>query len=384
MKRIIDASVHNPRQVEVWERFRQGDPIRPPVIVGTNARYYMDIPEVNVNGISFKEYTEDPAVMLDFQCRCEAYDRLYIPFDAERGLPEAWAPTVDWQNVYDAVWWGAERVYLSGNVPDTRPILNDDNKYSILDTGAPAPDARCMGQALEYYERMLELSKTYTFMDIPARPTVPASTMASDGPFTVACNLRGASEMCIELYEDPDYAHQLLELITEATIARIRYWRKYFGKPLRAAGQGIADDSIALLSPATYREFVLPLHKRMYEELGDGVTGNYVHLCGDSSRHFVTFRDEMNVRTFDTGYPIDHAKMAELLGPDVTIQGGPHVELLRLSTPERVKAECRRILEAVHPYSRRFVLREANNLPPGVPLENLWAMYEAAEEFENW
>ena len=75
MKRIIDASVHNPRQAEVWERFRQGDPIRPPVIVGTNARYYMDIPEVNVNGISFKEYTEDPAVMLDFQCRCEALYR---------------------------------------------------------------------------------------------------------------------------------------------------------------------------------------------------------------------------------------------------------------------------------------------------------------------
>jgi hypothetical protein len=27
---------------------------------------------------------------------------------------------------------------------------------------------------------------------------------------------------------------------------------------------------------------------------------------------------------------------------------------------------------------RRFILREANNLPPGVPPENLAAMYEAA------
>jgi uroporphyrinogen-III decarboxylase len=29
----------------------------------------------------------------------------------------------------------------------------------------------------------------------------------------------------------------------------------------------------------------------------------------------------------------------------------------------------------------RFVLREGNNLAPGIPLENLWAMYDTVKEY---
>ena len=154
------------------------------------------------------------------------------------------------------------------------------------------------------------------------------------------------------------FIHQELNLINDLPI----YENMFIGRELKKKN-GLLD------------------HKRMIEELGDGVHSNAVHLCGDSSRHFVTIRDELNVKSFDTGYPIDHAKMAEALGPDVRINGGPHVELLRLASAPAVKAECRRILESVKPFTRRFVLREGNNLPPGVPLENLWAMYEAAEEY---
>jgi len=28
----------------------------------------------------------------------------------------------------------------------------------------------------------------------------------------------------------------------------------------------------------------------------------------------------------------------------------------------------------------RFILREGHNIPPGAPLENLWAMYETLKE----
>ena len=88
---------------QLWEDFEQGHPSRTPVILGINPRYYLGLPEVNVHGISFKEYTEDPAVMMDYQCRCEEYRRLYIPFDEEKGLPEFWSPYVDWQNFYDCL-----------------------------------------------------------------------------------------------------------------------------------------------------------------------------------------------------------------------------------------------------------------------------------------
>ena len=38
---------------------------------------------------------------------------------------------------------------------------------------------------------------------------------------------------------------------------------------------------------------------------------------------------ELGVMSFDTGFPIDFGLVRQALGPEVTINGGPHVELLR-------------------------------------------------------
>jgi len=117
------------------------------------------------------------------------------------------------------------------------------------------------------------------------------------------------------------------------------------------------------------------------EELSENTEPGTIHLCGDASRFFPVLRDELNIRLFDTGYPIDHGKMAKVLGPDVAIYGGPRVELLRTGTEQEVAAETKRIIEAVKPYGKKFVVREANNLTPGTPLGNIRAMYETVREY---
>lgn len=61
------------------------------------------------------------------------------------------------------------------------------------------------------------------------------------------------------------------------------------------------------------------------------------------------------------------------LSPEVTIHGGPNIMLLRDGSPEEVSTETRRILEG-----GKFVLREANNLAPCTPFENLNAMVQTA------
>jgi uroporphyrinogen-III decarboxylase len=46
-----------------------------------------------------------------------------------------------------------------------------------------------------------------------------------------------------------------------------------------------------------------------------------------------------------------------------------------------VRTEVQRILGSGIRYGGRFILRQANNMPPGVPLANLQAMYDAVKEF---
>lgn len=109
-----------------------------------------------------------------------------------------------------------------------------------------------------------------------------------------------------------------------------------------------------------------------------------VHMCGDATRHYETIHKELNIGTFDTGFPVNHKELVRRLGPDVTIQGGPPSELVRSGTPEQIRQEAKRIIEEVKPYTRKFVLREGNDIAPGTPIENIEALYQAAKDFGQY
>jgi uroporphyrinogen-III decarboxylase len=201
----------------------------------------------------------------------------------------------------------------------------------------------------------------------------------TDGPFTVACNVRGATELLMDLLEDPPYFDALLSYVTEATIERIRAYRKWNGDAERGQGFGFADDSIALLSPAVYEERVMPHHRRLIDELSSGGP-NSIHLCGDATHLFGLLRRELDIQSFDTGFPVDFGALRSELGPDVEIYGGPSVPFLLDSSHEEVAAETRHVLSSGITEGGRFVLREGNNLAPGTALENVWAMYDTVRE----
>lgn len=381
----IDFDAHNREMEEVWKAYRSGNPIRVPVTLGINVRYYLFTPWLNPDKISFEEYSEDPDLMIRTQLEFEYYHRHNLLQDSEMGMPkEAWPRVwVDLQNYSEAAWFGCPVRYYDGQVPDTEPILSDDRKNLLFDKGIPDPfESGIMEKKLRYYEYMSERIRDFTFMGLPVAYVDPCG-MGTDGPFTIAANIRGAAEICLDIYEDPQYVRDLLDYITEATIVRIKAWREMLGHEMKPKCWGIADDSIQLLSTEMYREFVLPCHKRLFSKLsGEGPHG--IHLCGDATRHFKTIRDELNVMEFDTGFPVDFAWLRDELGPDVQINGGPTVQFLSEASPNEVYLEVKRILDTGVAESGRFVLREANNLSPGIPEATIEAMYHAAQEFGRY
>ena len=67
-------------------------------------------------------------------------------------------------------------------------------------------------------------------------------------------------------------------------------------------------------------------------------------------------------------------------------EGGVHLTLTSFvsATPAQVQQEVQRILASGIMEGGRFILREGNNLSPGIALENLWAMYDAVKEFGHY
>lgn len=383
---VVDFEAHNAEVREVWAAYHAARPLRVPFTLGLNVRYTMRRPEANPSGIGWREYFADAPTMARRQCEHQHWIRHWLNHDHEMGLPAQWSLSVDWQNCYEALYLGCQLEFRGTEVPDTQPLLADeDAKYQLFDRGLPDPFAApAAARAWALWGALGELADAgWEFAGRPVARPWPMG-LGTDGPLTVACNLRGASEFCTDLLADPDYAQQLLTYITSATIERIQAYRARLDQPVRSAGWGLADDSVALLSAEQYRAHILPHHHRLVEALREPGGPLHVHLCGDAVRHFPTFITELGAVSFDTGYPIDHAAVRAQLGPEIELLGGPSVPFLATHGPAEVEAECARILTSGVTAGGRFVLREGNNLPAECPPENVWAMARAVRRWGRY
>jgi len=378
----IDFEAHNAEVKQVWDRFYAGNPTRVPMTLGLSSRFTVLNPEANPKGITYEDYFTNPDVMFEHQLQHHHWIRHNLLYDAPLGIPDVWSVIVEFQNSYEQLWYGSPLRFIDGDVPDTPPFLTDENKWDFIEKGPPGPFDGWMGKAWEYFDYFKEKADGYEFHGRPVQ-VAGLSGAGSDGVFTMACALRGPTELCLDMYADPEFYHALMDLITTATINRIYAFRERLEQPRESEVWGYADDSIQLVSVDTYRELIMPYHQRLFDEFG-AEGPNSIHLCGDATHLFKTLRDEFNIMAFDTGFPVDHGWLREELGPEVTINGGPHVELLRTGSPHAIRQETKRILQSGIMRGGKFVLREANNLAPGTPPESVAAMYEACKRYGRY
>ncbi|MFA5043947.1 MAG: uroporphyrinogen decarboxylase family protein [Kiritimatiellia bacterium] len=392
LKQKIDFAKHNDERLKIWEAYNQRKPIRVPIVACASISSLLQNPEINTTGYTFEDYFKNPQAHIECQLVFLKWCRYNLVCDSEMGPPKnGWQVTVDFQNSWEAGWLGCPLHYFGNGVPDTSEILQDD-KSKLYQLKAPdALRGGLLGRAMEFFDYMQAKCPQMEFEGLPVKPPVTIPGEKTDGPFDVAYKLRGAAEVCLDMYEDPKYYHDLMAFITENVIRRmkaIRQWRWARNPDAPDKGKfkgswGFADDAIAMISTRDYEQFVFPYHKRLVEEFSDG-SPVYMHLCGDATRHFKFLRDRLNVQTFDTGFPVDFAWLRQELGPNVQINGGPTIMLLKDGKPEQIRKEVKRICESGIMQGGRFVLREANNMAPCTPIENIAAMYAAGKEFGRY
>jgi len=295
------------------------------------------------------------------------------------GVPAShWEVQVEFGNVWEEAWLGCQVIYPNGQVSATIPRFTGSCKEEIFEDGLPGPFDGFAGQAREYYEYFVERARSYEFHGRPVRVLAPYP-VGTDGPFTVAIGVRG-TELLEDMLLDEDYYHRLMDFIVEAIIQRVHAWRQYLGVELKPVRVNFADDDIQYLSLRQYRELVLPYHKRLIDALY-GPGPHAMHLCGDVQRHLPTIVRELNVKSFDTGFPIDFTTLRDEVGEEVEIQGGVQVVDLISTTQSEIYKKAKTILQSGIMRGGRFVMKEANNMPPATPLDNIAAMYQAVKDF---
>jgi uroporphyrinogen-III decarboxylase len=374
----------NEEKLAVWKAYNERKPTRVPMVLWSNPRVVLLDKRWNPRGITFHEFWENPAVGVDVHLKFLEYQRQYLNqyCDNPTGWPEEYQLYVDTQNIYDAAYFGSPIEFRDGQIPDATPCLSGSDKLRIFDFDIDHPlENPFIQHVLQRYKSLQAATAQASFHGI--KLTVNPPLLGFDGPLTIATCLRG-TELFTDLYEDPAYARKLMAFIQRGVVIRNQAMYRLFGKEyFTGKTTCLADDSVQLISTPMYVDMVMPLHRAWYAQWSvEGPHG--IHLCGDATRHYPTICRELNVKSFDTGFPVDHGKLRKELGPDVEIVGGVQVALLVGGTPEQVYARSKEILTSGVMTGGRFMFREGNNLPPCVPEANLAAMYRACLEYGNY
>jgi len=228
-----------------------------------------------------EDYYDDPAVMTNFQ------ERTY--YDQVKEIDDDFVPyLMPWfGTIVAASAFGCEITWLHKQDPAANPryypvkTVEDIQNLQVPD---PEQDA-LMLKVLDFQKYMKENS------------FLPVGITDFQGPLTTANQLMGYDKLIYLMFDQPEAMHQLMDKVTEGLIRWVKKQKEVIGEPLdwcigdqqvytgEHAGIWFSDDDAVLMSPETYREFVVPYNSRILQEFGGGC----VHYCGNATHHADNF-----------------------------------------------------------------------------------------------
>jgi uroporphyrinogen decarboxylase len=194
-------------------------------------------------------------------------------------------------------------------------------------------------------------------------------------PFTLAAYLvEGAGSRHFGtwkrmLWREPETARALLAKLTELTVG-------YLGAQIEAGAQAVQlfDTWAGMLSPAEYREWVLPTHREIAAKL-DRAAAPLILYVNDGA-HVLEESAESGADVLSLDWRVDLAEAARRVGSRVSLQG--NLDPCALAAPPATIARLVAELARDAAPARGHVLNLGHGCLPETPVEGVRAFTEAA------
>lgn len=264
-------------------------------------------------------------------------------------------------------------------------------------------EAEALGNQLKFLEDSLCISKTYALKDkenlnnltIPnpeedgrmpyyidackrVKEKIKDSAVGSVvcGPWSIAIALREAEVLIRDCSKDPQFVHSLMEFTTQAAST---YALAVYSKTGAGVSFSEAPASCSLISPKIYRQFVLPYHKRLMEEMHSKKISVTLHVCG-----YVDPIMEDLILTGANALSIDAKsslpRMIELNKKRVVIIGNVDTNLFFSGTKGEMEQAVKKCIDIASKESA-FILATGCEVPGEGSIEKVKWFMEAAEKY---
>ncbi len=308
-------------------------------------------------GVSHLDYYVDPETWFQVNLRIER------EFPEVIFLPSWW---VEYGMAIEPSALGSRIRFRADQPPAQMPVLvrlEDIERFAPVN---PSSDG-LMALALQRYR----MQKARI---LDAGQTIPLA--ASRGPLCLAAFLRGVTQFMMDLLEDPEGTHKLLEFATRTVIDWLQAQAETIGDTVE--GILVLDDIPGMVSKRQYLEFAHPYLQR---------------ICAAFPPDWVkVYHNDANVRPFlsDLGgagfdvvnwtHNVDIREAREKLGDGICLMGNvAPLDVGVRGTSGQVREAARAVLAKSG--GKGVILSLGGGVSPGMPRENILALIEAAREF---
>ena len=195
-----------------------------------------------------------------------------------------------------------------------------------------------------------------------------------EGALAEASDLRGMSNVMMELVKHPVWLRELLEKCVEVAIA-------FACAQIDAGAQiiGLGDAVASQISPRMYREFALPYEQRIFAAVRAKGGIPRLHICGNTT-HLLKDMALSGAQIVDIDWMVNIRQAVETMNGMLVCGNLDPVSVFLQGTPDQVRQG---VFANATTGGRRWISGGGCEIPDQTPAENLHAQSRALRELGN-
>jgi MtaA/CmuA family methyltransferase len=305
-------------------------------------------------GLKVGELARSAPKMVEAQVVSQArygYDGCVIDFD-DASLAEACGARVIFRTEEPAI------------VDETEPVVQTWSDLDKLRLPDPWHDGR-LPVWLEATSRLVERIGDQVWI----------MGRADQGPFSLACLLRGAEQFMLDLMDEENHP-QIDQLIDFCRRVGAAFAKAQLQAGAHATSIGDAFAGPSLISPELFRRFALEPERKLIEEVQTSGRPFSIHICGNTNR-IIGDMGRTGARILEVDWQLDMAEARRAVPASTVLMGNINPsDPLVLGSPAQVAAAVHRVVAATG--GRGLFLSSGCALGRNTRPENLEAMITAS------